>query len=104
MALSRDEQAALAAMETVLQEQEPKRARTLTTFTRPRHSRWLWAVLVTLLILAPVVLTLGFVLHSKILITMGAVLVGILFTTIAEIGGSAGDAIAAMDDPECGNR
>ena len=102
MSVSRDEQAALAAMETALREQDPALARTLTTFTRPRRSRWLWAVLVGLLILVPAVLTIGFTLHSRVLITVGAVLVGALFTTVAVIGGSAGDDIATVDDPECG--
>lgn len=101
MALSRDEHAALAAMETALREQDPTLARTLTTFTRPRR-RWLWATLVPLLILAPMVLTLGFELHSRILIAGGAVLIAALFTTIAVLGGSLDGEIAVADDPEGG--
>lgn len=73
MALSRDEQAALATIEAALREQDPTLAHTLTTFTRPRR-RWLWATLISLLILVPMVLTLAFKLHSRMLIFVGAAL------------------------------
>lgn len=104
MSLSRDEQAALEAMETALREQDPELSRTLATFTHPPPSCWLRAVVAGLLVLTPAVLAFGFAGHSKILIALGALLMGSLFTTIAVAGGFAAGETAVTDDPECGNR
>lgn len=93
MSLSDEEQTTLAAMETALWAEDPELARTLAAFTRPhprlRSRRWMWGVLVVLLIVVPLSLILGMTLHNVVLNALSAVLVGALLTTAAVLSGGA---------------
>lgn len=90
MSLSGEERETLAAIEAGVREQDPELARRLATFTRPHRSRrWLWVVLVVLLVLVPLTLIAGMALHSVVLNALGAVLVGVLLTLAAVLSGGA---------------